>query len=224
MQSRRAPILLSKSRKKQRSTSPYTKATPSTIAIVGNGPISKKDVHKINKCDCVFRCNHARHFKPGRDKIDYIFNRIHIFGPYNSSYNSSDKFIKKNSNLSFEVIDVGTKQLNAGKRHHLFTYNSKKNKYPKNRDLRVFKSCNFCHNNNKCLHRSSLLGPTTGLMGIEFVSTTYPNATIHLFGFNWCIDFKSTNPNNGHMLHEKEIIRRCCKNCIVHRTPRSTYR
>jgi len=93
---------------------------------------------------------------------------------------------KKNANDRSWMVTINYKDattpdiLNACKRHHLFTYNSQKNRDPKNRDLRVFKSCNFCHKNNKCLHRSSLLGPTTGLMGVEFVSTTYPNATIHL--------------------------------------------
>lgn len=97
-----------------------------------------------------------------------------------------------------------------------------------NKGLRVFKDCQLCSNGEKCLHRKAPIGPTSGIIGIQYASDTHPDAKIDVFGMNWkWPGYKSNNNKKKHPYHlqnEKEIIDNCCKKCIIHNTPTLSYR
>ena len=63
--------------------------------------------------------------------------------------------------------------------------------------------------------------PSSGLIGIQYVHKTYPDAKIHIYGMNWNFEKEGwwTNHNN-----EENIIKNCCPNCIIHPTKNNNYR
>jgi hypothetical protein len=182
--------------------------TNKTIAVVGNGPLTEKKKDEINKYDLVYRFNHAPGYRKG-DKITGLY--IRQIGLTNKTH--SDDFLRQNPELKLDKIYIGMK-----KRHdnHIYVWESKDTLV---KGERLFKSCSFC-NDGKCLHKNARNGPTSGIIGINDVLEKYPKNDIHIYGMNWNWEGKKYH----HLNNEGEIIKRCCKNCFIHKTPRNTYR
>ena len=77
---------------------------PKEIAIVGNGPLTVKEMDEINKKDKVYRFNAAHKFRKDRDRIDGIFLRENSEKP---GQTWGDSFLAENKNSSFEKIYIG---------------------------------------------------------------------------------------------------------------------
>ena len=182
-----------------------------TIAIVGNGPLSNKDRKNINEFDMVYRFNSLNSYTVG-DKIDILC--VRQCGKTDTVFGLDNKYtIKNNVNVN-NILVIGTRHNIANK---IKERNPNKNvemldiyeKY-----ICDYESCNV-HDNKIIFDRKvytydTLCGPSSGFHLIMYVLNKYPHNNIHIFGMNW---------NGIHICHngnlEKELINNC-KRCIIH--------
>tara|TARA_Y100000389_G_C17467014_1_gene526582 strand:+ start:4946 stop:5494 length:549 start_codon:yes stop_codon:yes gene_type:complete len=179
-----------------------------TIAVVGNGPLTEWQKDDINKYDIVYRFNHAPGYRKG-DKISGLYMRQ----IRRTNKTHSDNFVKQNSDLNFDKIYIG---VNKYYDNHIFV---KEDKDVFVREEPLFKKCSYCKN-GKCSHDRAKYGPTSGILGINDIMKKYPKNDIHIYGMNWNWEGKKSH----HLNNEGEIIKKCCRNCFIHKTPSNTYR
>ena len=189
-----------------------------TVAVVGNGPITDKDREKINKCDLVYRFNDCKNFKKG-DKVTHLIVR-----------QLGTKWKVSGLNYNFEPIKDVNNLIFIGTRKELFNEIKNKNR---NRDCRMIEvyeknickkiNCNLnrsdlvIFNNKKIKQPKSTCGFSSGFIALADITNKYNN--INVFGMNW--NFKKNKSHNGKW--EKKIIDKFCKKCKIHLTSSNSY-
>ena len=170
---------------------------------------------EINKKDKVYRFNAAPKFRKGRDRIDGLFLREKGEKPGETH---GDAFLAKNKNSSFENIYIGLSDSKFRKESNFIgVYEPKWHLDSPYKNKKLFPTCHYCKDTNNCDHtyKNSNFGPTSGIMAIEYFLDKYPQAKLHIYGMNW---YKV----EGHLQNEKNIIKNCCQNCIIHKTSKNS--
>ena len=177
------------------------------ICVVGNGPLTKKDIREINKHDIICEINNRN--KKDKDNI----NGTHLFLISNSkSYHGISNNIPKSiKNVIF---------INGSESGNLITNkylnNIKKIGENINIEMYTFKLNNkndFEFDNQKYKLSTS---PSAGIIVLKYILENYPNNKINIYGMN------SVNKKYHDFKLEKEMIKNS-KNCILHKTWKNTY-
>lgn len=179
-----------------------------SVVLVGNGPIKKDDIKKINNSNyLVFRFNDAKNINVN-DKIDIIVLR-------DNTLNLIKKYIKLNIYILPIVSNKNSyKILKKYKNYNkllkpILIYEKLHGKNNIVNDLKIFNTYHY--------HSDTLYGLSTGGALIEYLYNNFKLKNIYLYGFNF-------NGDNRHIdFKYKNLIKDNCKNCIINKTINSNY-
>ena len=188
------------------------------IAVVGNGPLTERDIKEINKYNIIAVINHSKNgnkdipIKSTHYFLRQVGTKCGGFYGWNKDKNEFDK-IKQESFQSVKNIFL----LCPSDKECIENINKIKEKY-KNINIissgsEPWKESIFIFNKKKYKHSHS---PSSGILTINYMLEKYPLHTIHIYGMN----------SNGIGFHdmkaEKEMIKECRK-CKLHKTHKDTY-
>ena len=197
--------------------SPISPYVAQQVAVVGNGPISENDSKKINECQCIIRFNDAKNRKSdertdlqivrrqlGVGKIERMFWKYFVPKGVYTMYVTEPSYVLSYNGLEnpLGVIDIG------------------RDKTKFRDDLKLFPGCNKC-DNKPCTYSLTEWGPSTGALVINMLESMDNIKEINVFGMNWN---PPSNKINVHVdFNYPELIKNCCKKCIIHKTTTNNY-
>jgi len=198
-----------------------------TVAVVGNGPISEEDRKNINKFDTIIRFNDMKNKTRGEKTSIHIVRQI---SP------KDDFFGKTNMKRGVPIILIATKKEYAEKckqKYNMLDYiivnEPSRNSYEAGKDNEMFQGCSLCKTES-CLEIDSDLGPSSGIVILDYLNKNPNIDKIEVFGMNW--NFHLKNYGGGtkiydtklhHMGNEGKIVNSCCNKCVIHTPPKDTY-
>lgn len=196
-----------------------------TIAVVGNGPLTEEDRHKINKMGCIIRFNSMLN-KLKTERVDVLALRGHTFN------------LSKDTHTIWPVMDIGCDNNTLQELKYdiminpIYAYGGKGNntcKWPlKWKSAKHKENYNPDELTTKVLFKNckqqikqgdSLAGPSTGVIIIDYLENhkMIKKGNVNIFGMNWngrktLVDFKFPN-----------LVKDCCTKCIIHETQSQKY-
>ena len=198
-----------------------------TIAVVGNGPISEEDRKNINKFDTIIRFNDMKN-KTRKEKTS-----IHVVRQISPK---DDFFGKTSIKREVPIILIATKKEYAEKcnqKYNMLDYiivnEPSRDSYEAGKDNEMFQGCSLCKTES-CLEIDSDLGPSSGIVILDYLDKNSNIDKIEVFGMNWNFHLKNYGGGDKiydtklhHMGNEGKIVNSCCKKCIIHTPPKETY-
>ena len=185
----------------------YESFTTQKICVVGNGPLTKKDVNEINKHDII--CEMNKRNKKEKNNI----NGTHLFlRSGKSGYHGINGEIQKSIKNVIFMTGSGSGNLITNK----YLNNIKKIDKNINTEMYTFKLNNkdgFTFDNKTYNLTNS---PSAGIIVLKYILEKYPNNKINIYGMN-----SIKKGFHNHKL-EKEMMNNS-KNCILHKTWKDTY-
>ena len=175
----------------------------SSVAVVGNGPLSVSDRARIAFSSIVVRFNDVNNKLKGEKTTVRVvrhpswFTFKHTVHPeWHVSPKASD--IPSDAKVVTYVYESQHGSRNAV-----------------NSSERLFPSCNC---GPSCLHSTAWAGPSTGGAALSVLQEVSDIRHIHVFGMNW---------NGDSDMHtdfaNKSIVTGCCTKCIIHPTASTNY-
>ena len=203
------------------------KTLSGTIAVVGNGPISEEDRKNINKFDTIIRFNDMKN-KTRKEKTS-----IHVVRQISPK---DDFFGKTSIKREVPIILIATKKEYAEKckqKYNMLDYiivnEPSRDSYEAGKDNEMFQGCSLCETES-CLEIDSDLGPSSGIVILDYLDKNSNIDKIEVFGMNWNFHLKNYGGGDKiydtklhHMGNEGKIVNSCCKKCIIHTPPKETY-
>lgn len=189
-----------------------------SLAIVGNGPLTNKEIDEINKYDIIAIINNNRNGKNKSIKATHHFLRqdgIDNRGFHGWDKNENKFLINLETNKTIKNIIL----LCPEGKECIENINSIKEKYI-NKNINVISSGSepwkesiFIFNKKKYKHSNS---PSSGILTIKYMLENFSLHTIHIYGMN------SIRTDYHDMKKEKEYIDECDR-CIMHKTWKNTH-
>ena len=196
-----------------------------TVAVVGNGPLSETDRHEIQNYDHVIRFNDMKNKLDNEKTTVQVVRQI---SPHDNFF-GKDKISK---NVPLILIATKMDYVNKCKQQYqimdyIIVNEPARNTYEASESAKVFENCSECSGSN-CLQSSSDLGPSSGMVVLEYLENKPSITRLEVYGMNWNFHLKNRNGKINdtklhHMDNEGSIINSCCKKCNVHDTPQNTY-
>jgi len=198
-----------------------------TVAVVGNGPISDEDRKNINKFDTIIRFNDMKN-KTKKEKTS-----IHVVRQISPK---DDFFGKTSMKRGVPIILIATKKEYVEKckqKYNMLDYiivnEPSRDSYEAGKDNEMFQGCSLCKKES-CLEIDSDLGPSSGIVILDYLDKNSNINKIEVFGMNWNFHLKNYgggdkiyNTKLHHMGNEGKIVNTCCKKCVIHTPPKETY-
>ena len=175
-----------------------------SIAVVGNGPITEQDRLTINLSKIIIRFNDVKNIKKGERTTIHVIRYPHfahvdtLFVWYLYPSISS---INKISSL-FPIKFIPVFEMQYGREHV-----SKNNK--------MF---SYCDCGKSCYLNNTWAGASSGGIILDILQGIPQIKRVNVFGMNW-----NGNSNMHVDFRNKSIVSSCCTKCIFHKTSSDDY-
>lgn len=175
----------------------------SSIAVVGNGPLTLSDRARIALSSVVIRFNDVNNKIKGEKTTVRVVRH--------PSWFTFKDAIHPDWHVSPHWTSVP-----EGAKVVTYIYESQHGRgNTAMADARLFPSCEC---GDSCLHRKGWAGPSTGAAALSLLQETANITYIHVFGMNW---------NGDAEMHtdfaNKSVVPSCCTKCIIHQTASTNY-
>ena len=190
------------------------------IAVVGNGPLTEKEIKKINNYEIIAVINDSRNSIKKNIKLNptMLFLRqiqINCDGFFGYDFNKNEF---KNPDIMNTIKDIIF--ISPEKKVCMKNINKIKKKYPKF-NYKIISSGDEPWEkkpykfNGKIYNLDKL--PSSGITTIKYMLENYPKSEVHIYGMNW-----NAKSHTHNFKKEKEYINES-KKCIIHKTWKNTY-
>lgn len=197
---------------------------PSSVTVVGNGPLSDEDRKQINESGCVIRFNDMKNFVEG--------DKGHLWALRDQTLRYAQKgkkgkigdclhynFKKSTCYPTMPVLPVvsaKTSLTNLAKMDNvtepIFIHQKRLKQNNIIEDAVLFEGCS-----ESLRHSDARSGPSTGGAVIDFLQKLDVVEKINVYGMNW----------NGGLHHidfaNPDVVKKCCTKCDIHDTSTETY-
>ena len=194
------------------------------IAIVGNGPLTKKEINEINNYNIIFILNTAGYNKKIPIKATHHILRQALWDHSRPESWGFHGWVKEKNEFTLHPVQKESiKNIIFAcptNKESYVNINKIKRKF-KNKKFEVissgsepWKEKKYKVNNILYDHNRS---PSTGIIGINYILERYPYSEVHIYGMN------SRQEGHHNTKREKEYISKCPR-CILHKTWKNTYK
>ena len=174
-----------------------------SVAVVGNGPISRQDRKEIAQANKVVRFNDVNNYWEGERTTLRVVRHPSWFTL--KQVNAPKWHVAPTDGLAPNDAELIT---GVYERQH-----SNDNILPD--DRRLFPSC-WC--GDSCLQKQTWAGPSTGGVALSVLQELQNVETIHVYGMNW------NGPADMHIdFANGTMIAGCCTKCVIHPTASDAY-
>jgi hypothetical protein len=177
---------------------------PGDVAVVGNGPISRKDRHSIESHSIVVRFNDVNYMLAGEKTTIHVVReptslkpKVHVDAPI-WSISPVKSYVPNKSVFSTPVYERQYGSQNWASHSAV-----------------IFPTCNGC---DSCAQAGTFAGPSTGAVALSELNELEAITKIDVFGMNW------NGPARVHIdFDNRTLVHDCCHKCVFNHTSSDYY-